>query len=384
VKIAVFLGKKQLVERSQAVSDDRGEYRFTGLEPGKYLVGITGRPWYSAQLDADKSLSLGHECFAPTFYPNVTVPSAANPIGLHGGDEFVANMVATIVPAATIRLSTGGVTGNATGMERGRLTLRPANTERSPWFSDNQNWEASALMTVPYGDYDLEASGVGTDGKPVFTSIQVRANAPEVELELHPKPGAIVRGTLTSPVETSFVQLKPLLFLQDMEHQQVSWASLSKAGPFTFQPTAPGTYRLNLLNAADFYIDRVQIDGQEQPDDRVNINADHVPTLRVHISEGAGKVEGVVRKNGMPVVGALVVLIRKSGTASVMPSLAFQTDSDGSFTFAGLHPDDYVLFTSGDLELEYSNPEILRQIKSSGVRVTIAKGATVSRDLTLQ
>jgi hypothetical protein len=98
-------------DRFRVVTDDRGLYRIFGLPPGEYVVGATltaagdGEIGRRRDAEADALLNrLGTRAsrgistptpeadsapvgFAPTYYPGVSLPSAANRVRLGVGDE---------------------------------------------------------------------------------------------------------------------------------------------------------------------------------------------------------------------------------------------------------------------------------------------------------
>ncbi len=382
VKAEVIAGERRMVALATAYADDRGQYRFAGLTPGKYYVGASGRPWYSADLKANGDSNLAHKCFAPVFYANATLPNAATPITLKSGEEFVADMSVTAVPGTDVTLAPADSAEEAGSLERIQYAVRRQVAKSSPWVQYAGWWDASTVTSVPYGDYRLEAFGL-RNGTPVYDLVLLDADSPEAEVELSLKPAPAVTGTLKGDLGDHFSHLQVKLLLVDFEGRRSSPTLIRGTGPFAFPVTSPGTYALMLRDAPGFYINRLTIDGVDQRSLDLEIQADHAPKLVIQLSPEAGRIEGLVLARGKPAPGTLVVLEPKSGEVNGFRSAAFETDSDGSFSFDSIPPGEYVLVTSADTELEYANPAVIKRLEATGVLITVGKRSRLKMDLQL-
>ena len=79
-------GKRaQVVGSSGAQTDDRGEYRIFGLEPGQYIVVADYRRQEIRRIPA--SNDPGDDVYVPTFFPSTQDPSQATLVEVGAGDE---------------------------------------------------------------------------------------------------------------------------------------------------------------------------------------------------------------------------------------------------------------------------------------------------------
>ena len=78
-----------------ALTDDRGQYRIFGLEPGEYYLTVTdlSEPDVNLPLDQDYFVqkALGSD-YAPVFFPGVSQLSQAQPISVGAGEESPADV----------------------------------------------------------------------------------------------------------------------------------------------------------------------------------------------------------------------------------------------------------------------------------------------------
>ncbi len=92
MQMKYFNGKRRLLPvRGNAITDDTGQFRLSGLEPGEYYVqGSSRETWESDS--ADKQL-LG---FLPTFYPSNPTPTEAQRVRVRAGQEVPSIDVALL------------------------------------------------------------------------------------------------------------------------------------------------------------------------------------------------------------------------------------------------------------------------------------------------
>src|SRR5262245_48128353 len=88
LRVAYRDGRKTLENASSVQSDDRGEFRLSGLPPGEYYVRASGT------VDGNPVLA---------YYPGVSNPDSAALVRVRAGDEIFADM--PIPPAKLFRIS---------------------------------------------------------------------------------------------------------------------------------------------------------------------------------------------------------------------------------------------------------------------------------------
>ena len=183
------LTTKAGVEAGQAVTNSRGQYTITGLDPGRYrLIAV---PCGGDSAD-----------YAETWYPDVPAIAKARPVvvrlgHLTGGIDVVMQKLGTIT--GQIRL--GGKSGKPLGgicvgsnlttniLVGGFATSRPNGTY--------------VMTGLPAGRYDVEANvgGCGNNGNyaPAYLARPVRVTdgSTTTGVNLYLQPGGILSGTVT-------------------------------------------------------------------------------------------------------------------------------------------------------------------------------------------
>jgi hypothetical protein len=84
MQMKYFNGKRRLLPvRGNAISDDTGQYRLGGLEPGEYYLQASSRETWEA--DTPDKQMLG---FLPTFYPSNPIQTDAQRVRVRAGQEL--------------------------------------------------------------------------------------------------------------------------------------------------------------------------------------------------------------------------------------------------------------------------------------------------------
>ncbi len=199
-------------------TDDRGIYRFYGLEPGAYIVSVGGhgRPFYGlSPYDND----------APTYAPSSTRDTAAEII-VRSGEE-----------ASGVDIRYRGEHGRAvSGRVIGALSFNPNNVginillahagsgavEATTYSSPRAEDRPFAFYGVPDGEYDLTAqvfqNGTGNNeglASPPRRVIVKGANVTGVELTLAPLASIAGRITLEPSREDVCAKQPPETRLQE-------------------------------------------------------------------------------------------------------------------------------------------------------------------------
>ena len=134
-------GREMTRQITGAVTDDRGHYLFSHLEPGTYFVAVSARPWYAQFPNpgepapaADDAARIAEEraqldiAYPLTFYPSAEDSTGASALVLHPGDRSTADISIRALPAVHLRVKTGEPEERSSGMtfQRGfpRLSQR--------------------------------------------------------------------------------------------------------------------------------------------------------------------------------------------------------------------------------------------------------------------
>ncbi len=174
-------GPRRVMPKAKAVTDDRGAFRFSSLEPGDYIVAVPSTAASSPTSDGRGSL------YATTFYPSATTPSQAEIIALGSGEERSGiDVTRRLVRTVSVSGSAWGPDDPASNFA---LRLVPAYT--NDW-ADDSGFEAARALTdgrgaftfpgVPPGQYLLEGIASSAVTEPNRPTSEPTAARPPVNL----------------------------------------------------------------------------------------------------------------------------------------------------------------------------------------------------------
>ena len=375
-------GRRQLLPQNADSSDDRGEFRLSGLMPGKYfLMATVHRP---SELVSGRAPSKdGDQTYAALYFPGTPDATQAVPIQVQGGQEVRADFQLRKVTTYRIR---GKVLDEA-----GKPLMH------------------AAVMALPYGGgfFGVRAMGVsrGNDGTFEIISVQPGAYTLTVNRGGEEDRGQRMAGRL--PVQVGnrdldgvVIQLQRtfgitgILRVADptvqLGNARVMLENLDsglpfpgfvevtmKAGAFTASGAMPGRYRFTVVNPPQgTYLAAVTFDGQD-----ITLGADisgPASGIEVVLGSKAPEVTGtVLNADKQPVAGATVVLVPEASKRSMYWLFRnAESGSRGEFMFRSMPPGNYTLYVMPGVEDgSWQDPEVLRQYEGKGVTLKLEEGS---------
>ncbi len=393
-----------------AQTDDRGHYEVSPLAPGKYVVRVTARPWYSngglgmraGRLDSavqapgagspDPSLDV---VYAETWFPAATDAESAETIVLSGGEERQADFHLTPIPSIHLRVPRPQ---EAQGAEGGRGPGAPMviRTDAGGGFgfggmttttTSNGDWDIGGLSP---GTYQVRAGGGGGGGQQMT---QVTLGGSQTVVGLAAATTAVVavtvaiegvpersvrQITLVDPVTRQTYQSGGGPGRRMPEHEDDD----DDEGPARVVRVPPGTYEVYLGGAQGLFLTGLTATGAEVKGRTVTVA--QAAKLTVHAATGLGQVEGVVRRDGKAMVAGLVLVVPAGyGRAdNVAPVREDETNTDGSFTVRGVIPGEYIVVAiDKGWGVNWRDSGTLMRYLGSGVAVELKGDGVVRKDL---
>jgi uncharacterized protein (DUF2141 family) len=380
MKVSFQRGLRELNDVAQATTDPSGEYRFTGLTPGNYLLRAT----YTAKTGAKPA---GNLSYASICYPGTSDFSACVQLSVHPGEQ-VAGIDLTFTPVHTFHA--GGRVVNAatpTAVFEGQVSLLIDQKGTLIFLNDTPadakgNFQFPAL---PPGSYTVVAQHDADENKDrvlwgMKTFTISDANIDDLKLEV--APGADVRGQLRvegdNPPELNGMTtaLEPvmssaLLALMPMPDD----ANLKPDGSFTFHDVMEGTYRVNAFPVPSGYY--LKAGNPEVLDSGIAIGRTGA-TVDLSISPGVGKIQGTVT-GGESCAGFQVLLVPDRSSADQRDFHRATSDRACRFTMRNVPPGEYKIFARDPLgSAPLTDPELLQQYVDQAQSLQLKEGGDVN------
>jgi len=339
-------------------TNNRGEYRITGLSPGQYYLCMGTN---------------GQIC-------------TAAPVNLRAGDSL--NDVNIEFRSTDQQLVQGEIVSRVSGrpMETGRIAVVPIDAVPNPPSNPFRNSPSVFATTLRYGSYFIVASAV-ENGTPMFgyTAIAVRgANLPSVQIVVEPSfdISGQVNGNAASG---AVVRMQPLI----PGMTDVPPAVVSNNGSFVLKGVTTGEYRVTVSSprSPNSYIQSIRFGGRDVPEAILRF-ASHVNNrLEIALGSNGATVSGntlrASRGKPLPAASTRVVLIPDSnrrGRRDLFKNVI--SDGDGKFQITGIAPGTYKLF-AWDLVEDgaWEDPEFMRIYEDSGKTIRVSENSRETADI---
>jgi hypothetical protein len=380
-------------------TDDRGDYRVHGLEPGAYYVAaLYQAPTLPAnateQRRPDSSGTLSPELsYAVTFFPEVQKLADAVAVRLTPGQE-VAGIDIFLTLVHTVRIH-----GRVTSALSGKVVPEPSITLR--WNDPDNTGSVSAPVNISFdADHNFEIKGVTTGPYLVITTavdnghaLSARtpisvADADVANLDIVIGPEQIWKGKVriedddSTPLSGLQVSLEPR-----RATAPVARATVDENGNFALPFAPQETYDLFVANAPEgAYLKSVRVGNFDRLATGLESEpGGDPPAMEVVLSTRGGGVNGRAVTTDPAVVasGATVMLIPDPQVGRVQSYGTTYADEFGNFLVNGLAPGNYVLLAWVDQPLcEVHNPDDLPACLAHGVRVQVSEGGTETIQVT--
>ena len=372
----------------QTLSDDRGYYRLSHLEPGSYFLVVSAEPWFTAFArqggDEDEDgISLRAEkaaldaAFPITFYPGVTDAASASPVAVNDAEEFTADFTLTAIPALRLRLD--HFNANPEQPKSASLKQRVFSIAVAPPAQQQVPvGDSLEVRGVPPGRYVLDIESYGP--KPVTRSRVIHLAA-DTDLAAD---GALPLPAISGVIRMDGgLELRPQAFVRlwNSRTHDVLDTQINPSGEFSFDPDFPpsGSYSVFAFNGPYSIISGLTAEGAQVVGQSIQITGSRPVKLSVVLSTTLSTINGIARRDGQPFPGAMVLLVPENPEINLPLFRRDQSDSDGTFTLLDVLPGRYrILAIENGWDMEWAKPALLK------VRLDRAESLEVQPNKTYQ
>lgn len=392
-------GRKSLVPAGGSQTNDLGEFRLSGLNPGRYYLAAMPGGFRGFGRGARRAEAQ----FTTTFFPGATDAAAAVALDLGPGQEM--RDVDIKLRKTAVFIVSGKIAGGGSSNGRDTLVmLQGRGSVFTPPVPGQVKGDVFEIRNVPPGSYTLfinQMSGGGDRRPPPIVGPQgtgvvgglgrsagLQGRLPidvgnrDIDNLIVPlSGGSTITGTVklagvgaAAPAAGLRIQLLPaesgLAFFAGNPRLQPD-------GTFTLSDVPAGLYRLQ-VNGLDTgqYLQAARFGGDDVLENGLNNVTGG--TLEITLATGAAEVSGtVLGPDGQPLGNAIVVLMPKdekpNRTDLVKNS---STDQKGGFRFTGVVPGEYRLFAWDEIDNgAWLDPEIRKPFESQSKSVSLKASA---------
>ena len=357
-----------------SLTNDRGEYRFANLKPGRYILQARNE----REPVNNRYGALPNEYSVAVYYPNATTQEQAVPVEVGVGTE-ASGMDIRLAKAArppSFRV-------------RGRIIGLPPDSPMVVWVGID-----SGSMTVRAPDFafNLGASpGPHTiraneySGEPTFWGSEPIVVTGEMSGVVVPlRRGPVITGRIRVAEEGAAVKLEAIrVILTQLEGFTVVPQELQAdaSGRFVSKPVRPDRYTIRFGGGSlpdGFCLAGARLGEQEISPIDFEIQAS--ATLDLVLGAKAGTIAGVVvDAEEKAFAGPAVTLIPHDGYSWPAKTT---TDEAGRFQFGGLRPGKYTLLAWEEADDDlWPDPEFRRKYAGRAVEVEVKAGETQQAQL---
>ncbi len=385
-----------------AATNDRGEYRMHGLEPGTYLVAAiyeraVSPQGYREQARVDEE---GKELpgfgYTTTFFPNTVKLSEAVGVRLDYGREsggidiFLTPMRKVKIRGFVISGRSGVKITNAS-IFLDRMDAHNNGALPAPAAARfDQRTSEFEIRDVTPGLYLMRAEG-SDDGVALSTRAALTVPEQDIEsVELLIKPqrrgSAKIRiegGGKLDPKNSLTAALEPR-----SEHGSTVNSAIGRGPTFDFWLMEAETYDVYVYNLPDdFYLSEVRVNGSNVRELGVPGHAASFDNpFELVLDSRGGKVGGrVVATDGTPLSGASLMLLPDPALGRLQAYREGYADEYGQFLIHGVAPGKYVLLAWMDTApCDVYDADNLEPCRSAGMAVDVALAAQENVTLTVK
>jgi hypothetical protein len=412
-RLVWMAGDSRMTPGGVDTSDDRGEYRVFGLQPGTYYVAATAKndslPLRGGPAAPGRAGGTPL-AYGPTYYPSAGNIAAATAVRVRAGQETQAIDVSTrLVPVAEVN---GTV---ALGERTGRVSVSLLPDEDGPRMLPGMEATVAQDGTfrfadVPQGRYLALAREVGGMGRgagavprPRFAVqrlLVVGDSTTTIAMTLG--AGGTVAGRVT--FEPSAGALPSPTSIRVLTTGPPSAAGLPPSvttarpdGTFLLESVPPLPFLLEAVHSvapgtatrrAVWALKGLYLNGREISDTPLRVSPGETVTgVVVVFSDRVSALTGVVHDaRGEAVPGCAVLAFSTDPTLWRVPQSRYlrmvRTDPDGHFEIRPLPPGEYHVHALVGIDaLEWSNPDVLERLRDGATRVTLSGDGTRTVEL---
>jgi hypothetical protein len=375
-------GQATLVAVATTESDDRGEFRLSGLAAGQYYVSAFDPAFANV---GDES---GPLRYAATYYPGVASVEQAARVAVTPGAEPAAGISITLKLVRPAHVS-----GRITPPDRRQLVSAAMIMTHAGGASAIPAEDATILpdgtftfRNISPGRYEIRARGEVAPGKMAcFARFRVFVDGNDItNIQMPLLAAATVSGTVRfeavrTPKPAGMAGLHVRAPLADgTSFGSGLPADVNPNGTYAIRAVMAGSHLLSVQGlTSPWILKSVTFAGQDITDTGLEANAgQRFENVRITLTDAATELSGLVRDAKSQAVPDAMVLVIPLAPQFWHPGsrrfAVLRTDGDGRFRIRGLPEGEYRAVASLDVdESDAYRPAVLEPLSEAGVALSL-------------
>jgi protocatechuate 3,4-dioxygenase beta subunit len=401
LQMRFFNGKRRLLPvRGMVNSDDTGQYRISGLEPGEYYVQASSRETW--ETDPPDKQSMG---FLPTFYPSSPNSGEAQRVRIKMGQEVVGIDV-NLLPGKTSKIS--GTAFNSQGAPLAGENVSMSFEIRGENFmgmfggqTTKVNPDGSFVFrNIAPGEYHLNVRTAATPDRPAEgTNVIVSALGSDVEgVSLVTTAAGTIVGRIV--VEQGAKLSVPLTRLTVRAQPVDRDTAINPGGiPDNGRVRDDGSYELKSVFGSNrlsigplpdgWAIRGIDHNGRDLTSAPVDPQGQTLDGAIITLTDRFPALSGTLRDaKGNAEANATVILFPDDASTWIEDLRTVRTarvDQSGLFSIKAIRPGEYLAVAVPHVTgSQWNDPEYLESLRERATRITLAEGKAQQIDLTIR
>jgi hypothetical protein len=371
VQSQIVDGRRRWIDFRSVITDEDGQFRIADLRPGMYK--ISAGPVRNLDLAA---LTSG---YGASYFPDSPDRNSAPPMNLTAGQQLEANFKLRAVSVYSVSGTVVGFSGVGANIE-----FLDASNNPVPMPHRFNPGDGSFLFpAVPAGHYIVRATSYTENGPQQRARASINVNAALSGLLLALQPAitipVVFRSEFTKPEQRDIprqslsgeVRLSSTIDFNSFFAQPENGADDRRN--LTIRNVEPGTYDVEIRPHGPWYVASAQYGSRNvlgQP--LVISSGTRGEPIEIVLRDDVGMIEGTLRN------GTEAVILAVSDSRSSLPILGYAGGGDGHDYIPQLAPGSYYVYAFDNVNnVEYGNPDVLRDYRSHAARVTVSPNQTV-------
>ena len=387
-------GKKRLLDAASSETNDLGEYRIYGLEPGRYYLSAnaTEEGYAVGEKQYSESPKAGPEkSYTRLYYPGTSDMSRASTVQVKGAEE-VPSVDFLMKEQPVVRVSGRIVSAFTKDTGRNYFDVRLLPKNQSELFS-HMSYSAPRvhrdgtfeLPNITPGEYTVIAMQFSEQMHSSEQDLEVGST--DVEgLLLVIGAGSDVHGTVVWEGKRSVEKdgLTVMVAAPGLDFRVGGNALVDKNSQFVLKDLPDGQFRVDVYGMGkDCYIKEIRVGENRAEGNTVKLSRSS-GEVQITISSRGAKVAGaVLTAESLPVANAWVVAVAESSWLG-QKAWSVTTDQNGRYELRGLPSGKFKVYSWQDLEEgSWEDPDVLKEYEEKGISIEVQEGDAKAMDLNL-